>query len=82
MVRGYYLDKHPKANVAEEHYAYVKLPSLKRDRVPAANVTIVESKQQALQQANTRGKIYPAKVIGPARSSEGFNIFYIVEIYN
>ena len=81
MVNGYHLDKHPKANVADGHYALVKIPRLKRDRVPESSVTIVCDKKTAIEQADKDNHIYPAQVIGPARSSEGFNLFYIVTIY-
>lgn len=81
MVRGYYLDKHPRASVANEHYALIKMPSLKRDRVPAANVKIVKDKQTAMAEADKNKQLYPARVMGPARSSEGLNLFYILDLY-
>jgi len=80
-MKGYYLDGHPDANVASEHFAVVNLPRLKRDRCPETSVNLMESKEQAIVEALTGENLYAAKVIGPARSSEGLNIFYIIEIY-
>lgn len=81
MVNSYHLDKHPKANVADEHYAVVRIPKLKRDRVPESSVTLVSDKQTALSRADKAKQLYAARVIGPARSSEGFNLFYLVQVY-
>lgn len=81
MVNGYHLDKHPKANVANEHYAVVSIPRLKRDRVPESSVRIVADKHTAIAESNKDNHQYAAKVMGPARSSEGFNLFYIISLY-
>jgi hypothetical protein len=35
-----------------------------------------------MMQANPNNKFYAAKVAGPARSSEGTMLYYIVEMYN
>ena len=42
MVHGYSLDPHPRANFAKEQFAVVRIPRIKRDRVPATSVEIVE----------------------------------------
>lgn len=76
MVQGYRLD--PDAKVADEHYAIVYAPRRARDRVPEGNVTLVASEQEARERANPDKKLYPARVVGPARSSEGLRVFYIV----
>lgn len=81
MVNGYSLDPHPKANFAKEQFAVVRIPRVKRDRVPAASVEIVDNLETAIAQSNPDNKFYPAKVVGPARSSEGTMLYYIVEIY-
>ena len=81
MVNGYSLDPHPKANFAKEQFAVVRIPRVKRDRVPAASVEIVDDLETAMAQSNPDNKFYPAKVVGPARSSEGTMLYYIVEIY-
>jgi len=81
-MKGYYLDAHPQANVANEHFAVVNMPRLKRDRCPETNVQLVESKELAIQEAQGGEHLHAARVIGPARSSEGFNLFYIIEVFD
>lgn len=81
MVNGYSLDPHPCANFAKEQFAVVYIPKPKRDRVPAASVEIVEDLPAAVAQANPDDKFYAAKVVGPARSSEGAMLYYLVELY-
>jgi hypothetical protein len=91
-MQGYRLD--PDGGVADEHFALVyaprRLPSSclappshvphrpARDRVPEGSVQLVESEAAALAGADPARKLYPARVIGPARSSEGLRLFYIV----
>ncbi|HIM58432.1 MAG TPA: hypothetical protein EYJ00_03810 [Gammaproteobacteria bacterium] len=82
MVNGYSLDPHPRANFAKEHYAVVRIPRIKRDRVPASSVEIVDDLETAIAQANPDEKFYPAKVVGPARSSEGVTLYYILEMFD
>ena len=82
MVKGYALDPHPSANAAKESYAVVMIPRLKRERVPANNVSVVEDLASAIEQSNPEKHLYAAKVVGPARSSEGVKLYYIVELYN
>ena len=81
MVNGYSLDPHPRANFAKEQFAVVCIPRIKRDRVPAMSVEIVADLETAIAQANPDDKLYPAKVVGPARSSEGAMLYYIIEMY-
>lgn len=81
MANGYHLDTHPQANVAAEHYAVIRAPRLKRDRVPESSVTIVASREEAMAKSDITKHLYPARVIGPARSSEGFNLYYIKKLY-
>jgi len=76
MVQGYHLD--PDGNVADERYAVVYAPKRARDRVPEGNVQVVETEAAALAAADPVKKLFPARVIGPARSSEGVSVFYIV----
>jgi hypothetical protein len=49
--------------------------------VPATSVEIVEDLDIAIQQANPDKQFYAAKVVGPARSSEGTMLYYIIELY-
>lgn len=41
-------------------------------------VTVVDSEAAALSGADPAKKLYPARVIGPSRSSEGFRLYYLV----
>lgn len=80
-MKGYHLD--PDGAVADEHYAVVYAPRRTRDRFPEVSVTIVDSEAAAMAQANSAGsKYYPARVVGPARSSEGVKVFYLLHWLN
>ena len=76
MVQGYRLD--PDGHVAGECFAVVYAPKRLRDRVPQGNVQVVASEAAACAAADPVKNIFPARVIGPARSSEGVSVFYIV----
>lgn len=76
MVRGYRLD--PEGKVADECFAVVYAPKRTRDRVPEGNVQVVATEAAALAAADAARKLYPARVVGPARSSEGVSVYYIV----
>ena len=78
-MKGYHLDPHPDANVAERHFAVIYSPKRKRDRFPSNNVTLFDSREEALEHEKPNEKHYAAEVIGPAKSSEGFVIFYLVQ---
>ena len=78
-MKGYHLDPHPGANVAERHFAVIYSPKRKRDRFPSNNVTLYDTKEDAVAEQDHDQKRYAAEVIGPAKSSEGFVIFYLVE---
>ncbi|CAC9529500.1 hypothetical protein [uncultured Gammaproteobacteria bacterium] len=81
-MRGYSLDPHPSANAAKEEFAVVLIPRVNRRRVPANNVEIVSDLKTAMDQSNPDKNFYAAKVVGPARSSEGMFLYYILEMYN
>jgi hypothetical protein len=76
VVKGYHLD--PDGQVADERFAVVYAPKRARDRVPEGNVQVCESEAAALAAADSARKLFPARVIGPARSSEGVSVYYIV----
>ncbi len=78
-MKGYSLDPHPGANVANRHFAVIYSPRRKRDRFPSTTVTVYESKEEAIEEQDHSKKLFAAEVIGPAKSSEGFMIFYLVE---
>lgn len=72
----------PYTNVSEEHYAVVYVPKRSRNRFPKGCVEVVESKELALEQSNAAKKLFPARVLGPSKSSEGQYIYYLVEWLN
>ena len=76
MVQGYRLD--PDGRVADERFAVVYAPKSVRDRVPEGTVRGVESEDAARAAADPAKKLFPAQVVGPARSSEGVSVYYIV----
>ncbi len=81
MVTGYSLDPHHQANFAKQQFAVIHLPRKKRDRIPATSVKITSDLPTAITQSNPKNYFYPAKVVGPARSSEGTLLYYIIELY-
>ncbi len=76
-MKGIYLD--PDVKVVDERFAVVYAPGRVRGRFPEVCVQIVESEAAALDGANRGKKLYAAKVIGPARSSEGFRVYYLMQ---
>jgi hypothetical protein len=72
----------PLAGITHECYALINKPSLTRKRFPEGVVTIVGSEEEARAGANPAEHIVPAIVIGPSRSSEGFNLFYLIRWLN
>jgi len=89
-VKGYYVDKSSK--VVAESPAVIYTPkrttilnkTRKReskrlnDRYPENCVTLKGCVAEALDAADTSNHLYPAMVLGPARSSEGVKLFYLV----
>lgn len=68
----------PEGNVVNECFALIYAPRRTRDRFPENCVTVVDSEAAALAGANSAKHLYPARVIGPSRSSEGFRLYYLV----
>lgn len=68
----------PDADIARECYALVKAPTRNRKRFPENCVAVVESEAAARAGADEAKKLVPGVVFGPARSSEGFRLFYLV----
>jgi hypothetical protein len=81
-MKGYSLDPHPSVKVVTEQYAVVHIPRVKRERVPANNVEVVENLEQAVEKSDPGNHLYAAKVLGPSRSSEGVILYYILDMYN
>ena len=67
------------SNVVAEHYAIIYTAKRNRKRFPANCVTIVDSAEQATERESSADKLFSAKVIGPSRSSEGLQLYYLVE---
>lgn len=61
-----------------QHFALIYAPRRLRRRFPENCVQVVSSAEMALQAANPDKSFYPAQVIGPSRSSEGFRLYYLV----
>jgi len=60
-------------------FALVLTPKKNRKRFPAGNVTVFETEDAMFNEAKPEENLYPAKLAGPARSSEGFMLYYLVE---
>lgn len=75
-MKGIYIDS--EAKLVDEHYALVYAPRSGRGRFPEDCVTVVESEAAARQGADPAKHLRAAKVVGPARSSEGFRLYYLV----
>lgn len=69
----------PYTKVSEEQFAVVYVPKRSRNRFPKGCVDVVSSKQEALEKSNPDKKQFPARVLGPSKSSEGQYIYYLVE---
>jgi len=76
-MKGIYVD--PESTVVGEHYAIVYAPRRARGRFPEECVQVVDSPSAAVAGAEPTAKRYAAKVVGPARSSEGFKLYYLIE---
>jgi len=67
----------PESVSLQERYAVIFTPRRSRKRYPEGIVDIVDSEQEALQQADTQ-KRCPALVYGPSTSSESQRIYYLI----
>jgi hypothetical protein len=68
----------PEGKVVNEVFALIYAPGRSRDRFPENCVTVMESEAAALEGSNPDKNLYPARVLGPSRSSEGFRLYYLV----
>jgi hypothetical protein len=68
----------PEGKVVNEVFALIYAPGRSRDRFPENCVTVMESEAAVLEGADPKKNLYPARVIGPSRSSEGFRLYYLV----
>ncbi len=81
-MKGYSIDPHPSINVVKEVFAVIRIPRIKRERVPASNVEVVKDLDVAMEKSDSSKNLYAAKVLGPSRSSDGVILYYILEKYN
>jgi len=68
----------PDSDLVTEQFAIIYSPRRSRDRFPDNCVEPVSSEDEALAGLDRQASRYPAKVVGPCRSSEGFMIYYLV----
>lgn len=70
----------PDAKLVDERYALIYAPRAHagRGRFPEDCVTVVDSETAARQGADPTRHLWAAKVVGPARSSEGVRLYYLV----
>jgi hypothetical protein len=74
-MKGFHLEQN---EVVGECFALVYAPRRLRKRFPENVVQVVDSEQAALAGSDPGKSLYPARVIGPSRSSEGFRLYYLV----
>lgn len=67
----------PDSDVVEEHFAVVYAPRKGRGRFAENCVRVTATADEAIEQSDVANKHYPARVIGPSRSSEGVRLYYL-----
>ena len=68
----------PQTINVSECYALVYAPRRQRNRFSENCVTVMLSAENALEKANEDENLRAARVLGPCRSSEAVNIYYLV----
>jgi hypothetical protein len=69
----------PETDVSQAHFAVVYVPRRSRNRFPAGCVELMTSAQDALDHSDRSERRFPARVVGPSKSSEGQSIYYLLE---
>jgi hypothetical protein len=69
----------PMGGVSKVQFAVVYAPRAKRHRFSANCVQLYNSETEAVSRACIEENKYPAKVLGPSKSSEGLFVFYLIE---
>ncbi|WP_018232314.1 hypothetical protein [Thioalkalivibrio thiocyanodenitrificans] len=69
----------PETDVSAAHHALVYMPGRTRKRFPAGCVRLMDSAEAAVAAADPQGKWFPARVLGPSKSSEGQYLFYLLD---
>ncbi len=75
-MKGIYLDS--ETSVTAEAFAVVYVPGRQRNRYPETNVSVLDTAEAALAQAEPGKRYYAARLLGPARSSEGVRLYYLI----
>lgn len=73
-MKGFHLEQ--SAGV-KESFAVVYAPGRNRKRFSENCVHVKDSEAAAREAADSANGLYPALVIGPSRSSEGFRLYYL-----
>ncbi len=68
----------PQSDLVQEYPATVYTPTQKRTRFPENCVKVMASIEEAEQKASKEENQHAAIVLGPARSSEGFRLYYLI----
>lgn len=74
-MKGIYIDA--ESDVVGTYFAIVYAPRRQRGRFPVDCVVIVKDIDEAMAGSDPADKKYPARVIGPSRSSEGVMLYYL-----
>lgn len=69
----------PGSDLADEKFAIIYSPGRGRGRFPETCVETVASAAEAIAGLDPDANRYPAKVVGPCRSSEGFKLYYLID---
>lgn len=69
----------PGSDLVGEHFALIYSPQRKRNRFPENCVQVMASAEEACRGADAAKNLYPCRVLGPSRSSEGFKLYYLVD---
>ena len=73
-MKGLHLEQNA---VVNECFAVIYAPGKNRKRFSENIVEVKASEQEARDAGDPEKNLYPAVVIGPARSSEGFRLYYL-----
>lgn len=74
-MEGMFFDE--ETHLVGECFALIYAPQRQRKRFPENCVQVVASEQAARAGADPARRLYPAVVVGPSRSSEGFRLYYL-----
>ncbi len=74
-----YVPPDPVEGVSKVNYAVIYAPRAKRHRFSANCVQICATEDEAIRQSDKKNNLFPGKVLGPSKSSEGQYIYYLIE---